>query len=61
MTKKIQQGDWWNDVAIKTSVILTDFKNEMERNRQAGIKPSQYVYDAPARLRLMRVFRHAGF
>lgn len=57
--KTIQNGDWWNNVAIKTSVILADFKNEMERNRQAGIKPSQYVYNAPARLQLMRAYRRA--
>ena len=61
MVDTIVQGDWWHNVAIKSSVVLADFKKEMERNRQVGNKPSQFVYNAPARLQLMRAYRHVEF
>lgn len=53
------KGDWWHNCAIKTSVVLADFNKQMQRNRQIGVKPSQFVYNAPARLQLMRAYRHA--
>ena len=59
--KKIQQGDWWNNCAIKTSVILADFGKQMQRNRLTGIKPVTYVYNLDARLQLMRAYRHVDF
>ena len=53
------QGDWWHNVSIKTSVILADFNNQMNRWRHSGGKSSKYVYNAPARLQLMRAYGHA--
>lgn len=54
------QGDWWNDVAIKTSVLLADFNKQMESRRMAGMNVSKFVYHADERIKLMRKYGHAN-
>lgn len=54
MRNTIKKGDWWHNVAIKTSVVLADFNTQMLRHRSSGGNPNKFVYNAPASLKFIR-------